>query len=107
MALLLQQAWHSPYAAELTSSLPLVAMDGTMRRRLRGTELRGEGRIKTGSLNSVRAIAGYARDEQNTTWAVVGIVNHPQAGRLQSALDAVLQQVRIAPRNPSIATAAR
>ncbi len=107
MALLLQQAWHSPYAAELTSSLPLVAMDGTMRRRLRGTELRGEGRIKTGTLNSVRAIAGYARDEQNTTWAVVGIVNHPQAARLESALDVVLQQVRLAPRNRSIATAAR
>ncbi|MDC6684969.1 D-alanyl-D-alanine carboxypeptidase, partial [Leclercia adecarboxylata] len=34
---LLQAAWRSPYSAEFISSMPLAAVDGTMRKRLRNT----------------------------------------------------------------------
>src|SRR5690606_19210659 len=46
MAQLLQDAWRSPYAAEFISSMPLAAMDGTMRKRLRSTNVAGKAHIK-------------------------------------------------------------
>lgn len=94
---MLQQAWRSPFAAELIASLPLVAMDGTMHNRLRDTGLRGEGHIKTGSLTNVRAVAGFTRDSNNTTWAVSAIVNTPSAWKSQAVLDDVLEAVHRLP----------
>ncbi len=105
MASLLQQAWESRFAAELIASLPLVAMDGTMRRRLGKAGMAGMGHIKTGSLRDVRSIAGFTRDENNTTWAVVAMVNHSQAWRTETILDSVIEQVHLAARPPSIDTA--
>ncbi|GGD09752.1 D-alanyl-D-alanine carboxypeptidase/D-alanyl-D-alanine endopeptidase [Halopseudomonas salina] len=100
MAMLLQQAWKSPYSAEFIASLPLAAMDGTMRRRLRNTSVAGQAHIKTGSLRSVRAIAGITRDANGQSWAVAAIVNHPAAGASREALDRVLTDVyRRAPTN--------
>ncbi|MDH1261596.1 D-alanyl-D-alanine carboxypeptidase/D-alanyl-D-alanine-endopeptidase [Pseudomonas sp. GD03944] len=90
MAKLLQAAWKSPYAAEFISSMPLVAMDGTMRKRLRNTALVGEAHIKTGTLNNVRAIAGYSRDSNGNSWAVVAILNDPRPWGASSILDQVL-----------------
>ena len=93
MAQLLSQAWQSPYAAEFVASMPLAAMDGTMRRRLRNTPVAGQAHIKTGSLRNVRAIAGITRDNNGQSWAVTAIVNHPAAGGARQALDIVLPDV--------------
>ncbi|MDO9623519.1 MAG: D-alanyl-D-alanine carboxypeptidase/D-alanyl-D-alanine-endopeptidase [Pseudomonas sp.] len=90
LAQLLQAAWKSPYAAEFISSMPLVAMDGTMRKRLHRTALVGEAHIKTGTLNNVRAIAGYSRDSNGNSWAVVAILNDPRPWGASSILDQVL-----------------
>ena len=90
MAALLQAAWKSPYAAEFMSSMPLVGMDGTMRKRLKQTAMAGEGHIKTGTLNTVRAIAGFSRDNNGNTWAVVAILNDPKPWGARSVLDQVL-----------------
>jgi D-alanyl-D-alanine carboxypeptidase/D-alanyl-D-alanine-endopeptidase (penicillin-binding protein 4) len=90
MAALLKAAWNSPYAAEFMSSMPLVGMDGTMRKRLRRTALAGGAHIKTGTLNTVRAISGFTRDAQGNTWAVVAILNHPRPWGASSILDQVL-----------------
>ncbi|OOE11674.1 D-alanyl-D-alanine carboxypeptidase/D-alanyl-D-alanine-endopeptidase [Stutzerimonas degradans] len=90
LANLLQAAWRSPYAAEFISSMPLAAVDGTMRKRLRNTEVAGKAHIKTGTLNTVRAIAGYSRDGDGNTWAVVAILNHPRPWGASSILDQVL-----------------
>ncbi|MHB8822967.1 MAG: D-alanyl-D-alanine carboxypeptidase/D-alanyl-D-alanine endopeptidase, partial [Pseudomonadaceae bacterium] len=90
LASLLQAAWRSPYAAEFISSMPLAAVDGTMRKRLRNTEVAGKAHIKTGTLNTVRAIAGYSRDGDGNTWAVVAILNHPRPWGASSILDQVL-----------------
>ena len=79
MANMLQAAWHSPYAAEYISSLPIAGTDGTMRKRLKTTALRGEAHVKTGTLNTVRAIAGYSRDNHGNTRAVVAILNASRA----------------------------
>ncbi len=104
---LLQDAWNSPYAADLMASMPIIAMDGTMARRLRDTALRGQGRIKTGSLDNVRSIAGFTRDEKNTTWAVVAIVNNTPAWNGQAVLDHVLYSLYFhPPEAPSLTQAA-
>jgi D-alanyl-D-alanine carboxypeptidase/D-alanyl-D-alanine-endopeptidase (penicillin-binding protein 4) len=90
LAQLLQAAWKSPYAAEFISSMPLVAMDGTMRKRLHRTALAGEAHIKTGTLNNVRAIAGYSRDSNGNSWAVVAILNDQRPWGASSILDQIL-----------------
>ncbi|MNQ75819.1 D-alanyl-D-alanine carboxypeptidase precursor [compost metagenome] len=90
MASLLQAAWKSPYAAEFISSMPLTGMDGTMRKRLKRTAMAGEAHIKTGTLNTVRAIAGFSRDINGNTWAVVAILNDPRPWGASSVLDQVL-----------------
>ena len=90
MATMLQSAWKSPYAAEFISSLPLTGMDGTMRKRLKRTAMAGEAHIKTGTLNTVRAIAGFSRDSNGTTWAVTAILNDPRPWGASAVLDQVL-----------------
>ena len=76
LALMLKNAANSAYAAEFQASLPVVAVDGTMRRRLTRHPIAGQARIKTGTLKNVRAIAGYSKDKDGNDWAVVAILNH-------------------------------
>jgi len=101
MAMLLQSAWNSPYAAEFISSLPLVAMDGTMRKRLKHTSLVGQAHIKTGSLKNVRAVAGFSRDSNGKNWAVVAILNDPKPWGASSVLDQVLVDLYRQPKSNS------
>ncbi|MDI9246075.1 D-alanyl-D-alanine carboxypeptidase/D-alanyl-D-alanine-endopeptidase [Marinobacter sp. CHS3-4] len=96
-AQILQHAWNSPFSADLMASLPLIGMDGTMARRLRDTGMDGEGRIKTGYLENVRSIAGYTRDDTDTTWAVVGMVNNNPAWNGQAVLDRILYSLHFRP----------
>jgi D-alanyl-D-alanine carboxypeptidase/D-alanyl-D-alanine-endopeptidase (penicillin-binding protein 4) len=99
MATILQAAWQSPYAAEFIASMPLVAMDGTMRKRLRRTALEGEAHIKTGTLNTVRAIAGFSRDSNGNTWAVVAILNDSRPWGASAILDQVLVDLYRQPKS--------
>lgn len=96
-AQILQHAWNSPFSADLMASLPLIGLDGTMARRLRNTGMDGEGRIKTGYLQDVRSIAGFTRDDTNTTWAVVGMVNNNPAWNGQAVLDRILYSLHFRP----------
>lgn len=98
MAMLLQAAWKSPYQAELMSALPIVGMDGTMRKRLKQSALAGEGHVKTGTLNTVRAIAGFSRDSNGNTWAVVAILNDSKPWGASSILDQALLSLYPQPR---------
>jgi D-alanyl-D-alanine carboxypeptidase/D-alanyl-D-alanine-endopeptidase (penicillin-binding protein 4) len=96
-AQILRHAWNSAFSADLMASLPLIGMDGTMARRLRDTGMDGEGRIKTGYLENVRSIAGFTRDDTNTTWAVVGMVNNDPAWNGQAVLDRILYSLHFRP----------
>ena len=75
---------HRFYFSRSIISLPLVAVDGTMKKRLTGAA--GRAHIKTGSLDGVRAVAGYVQRDDGK-WIVVGLVNHPQAADATAALD--------------------
>ena len=101
MAAMLHAAWKSPYAAEFISSMPLAAMDGTLRKRMRNTPLAGNAHLKTGTLNNVRALAGYSRDAQGHTWAVVAILNHPRPWGASAILDQVLLELHLQPASLS------
>ena len=91
LAALLNAAWRSPVMPELIASLPLVATDGTMRRRLRGEPVAGSAHVKTGLLSDARALAGYVLDRRGVRYIVVMIVNHPNAPQADGALDALLR----------------
>jgi D-alanyl-D-alanine carboxypeptidase/D-alanyl-D-alanine-endopeptidase (penicillin-binding protein 4) len=90
MADLLIAAYAGPTMPEFIASLPLAAVDGTMRKRLPGTPVAGHAHIKTGSLNEVRTVAGYVLDARGRRSAVVFFVNHPRAQAAQPAIDALL-----------------
>ena len=94
---LLAAAYASDVMPEFMSSLPVVAVDGTMRRRLRGESVSGHGHIKTGSLNGARSIAGYLLDRHGRRNVVVFMINHPNAAASQSAMDALLRWVYARP----------
>lgn len=87
---ILLNAWASPVMPELMASLPVAAVDGTMRRRLKSAEIAGQAHIKTGSLSGVRSIAGYVLDAQGNRAVVVFMVNHANAFNAQAAQDAML-----------------
>ena len=93
LAALLQAAWRSPVMPEFISSLPIVAADGTMRKRLLGGPVAGSAHIKTGLLNDARTIAGYVLDRQGRRQVVVMMVNHPRAPEADAAMDALLDAV--------------
>jgi len=55
---LLVDAYRSPYRNILMQSLAIAGVDGTMKRRLKKSRVRGRGFFKTGTLRDVRSIAG-------------------------------------------------
>jgi D-alanyl-D-alanine carboxypeptidase/D-alanyl-D-alanine-endopeptidase (penicillin-binding protein 4) len=90
---ILLAAWRSPVMPEFVASMPLVALDGTMRRRLNGQRVAGQGHIKTGSLVDVASIAGYVLNRGGRRVALVFMVNHPNANATLAAQDALLRWV--------------
>lgn len=93
LAQVLISAAASPVADLIRGSMPVVGVDGTMRSRLAGDPVAGNAWIKTGSLNDVRAIAGYVNASSGRRYAVVLLINGPRAEISQPAQDAVLRWV--------------
>jgi D-alanyl-D-alanine carboxypeptidase/D-alanyl-D-alanine-endopeptidase (penicillin-binding protein 4) len=76
---------------ELMASLPVVAQDGTMKRRLKFQGVAGNAHVKSGSLSDSRTLAGYVLDRNGRRLVVVFLVNDPNARASQPAHDAVLR----------------
>jgi D-alanyl-D-alanine carboxypeptidase/D-alanyl-D-alanine-endopeptidase (penicillin-binding protein 4) len=93
MGQLLLAAFRSPVMPEFIASMPIAAVDGTMRNRLHGTAVSGLAHIKTGSLNQVRTLAGYMLDKSGQRVVVVIFANHALVTQSRAAMDAVLQWV--------------
>lgn len=97
MSRLLQAASRSRNFSELESSLPIAAVDGTMKNRLNGnvngspSGAAGHAHLKTGSLKDVKSLAGYVRDKNGQNWVVVFMINHANAGRGTEAQDALIE----------------
>lgn len=93
LAAILRGAARSDQAALLRESLPLVGFDGTMKARFTGEPLAGRAWIKTGSLDQVRAIAGYVLAASGRMYAVALLVNGEQASSSRPLQDAFLRWV--------------
>jgi D-alanyl-D-alanine carboxypeptidase/D-alanyl-D-alanine-endopeptidase (penicillin-binding protein 4) len=93
LARLLLAADASPVREEFASSLAVAATDGTVARRFTNGTVAGQALLKTGTLDGVRAIAGYVIDAGGRRWVVVALVNHRNAVRVQGALDFLVQSV--------------
>ena len=89
LSALLQHAAKSPLAADLTDSLPVAGVDGTLRERTKS--IAGQAFLKTGSLRDVTALAGYANGQSGIRYIVVGLINHPNAGAARPALEALVE----------------
>jgi D-alanyl-D-alanine carboxypeptidase/D-alanyl-D-alanine-endopeptidase (penicillin-binding protein 4) len=91
---LLQHAAAHPYSAELESSLPILGVDGSVKKRLKESPAASHAHLKTGTLEGVKTIAGYVRSQGGREWAVVFFINHPNAKRGQAAQDALVEWVQ-------------
>lgn len=90
---LLAVAWQRPFMPEFIAAMPIAGLDGTARRRLADSPARGQAHIKTGTINGVRAFAGYVLDRNNRRHIVVMMVNDPEAAASRAAQDALMEWV--------------
>ncbi len=77
--------------SSLAADLPVAGRTGTLRRRLRGTAAEGTVRAKTGTLNEVAALAGFAHAASGDDLTFVVLVN----GTLATSV-ALTDQVAVA-----------
>lgn len=87
---LLLNARQSRYAAELVASLPIVGIDGTMSKRLKGEAGAGWGHFKTGTLKDTKALAGYLTTARGRQLVLAVQINTPA---LERRADAVLEDI--------------
>ena len=92
LGMLLDDAFHSVAMPELMASLPIYGLDGSLTRR-KESALFGRAHLKTGSLENVRAIAGYVIDAKGRYWSVVFMANGDKASETRKAQDALLTWV--------------
>ena len=72
---LLAYMYRRPTMPEYVASLSVVGVDGTMRRRLRGSPVKGQAHIKTGTVRGASGIAGYVLDRNGERWVVVALMD--------------------------------
>ncbi|HEX4333336.1 MAG TPA: D-alanyl-D-alanine carboxypeptidase/D-alanyl-D-alanine-endopeptidase [Usitatibacter sp.] len=90
LAQLLRAVWESPLMPEMASSMPIFAIDGTLKGRP-ASDAAGHAHLKGGTLTGVQSVAGYVVDRHGKRWILVMIVNHPNANAAQAAIDALVQ----------------
>jgi D-alanyl-D-alanine carboxypeptidase/D-alanyl-D-alanine-endopeptidase (penicillin-binding protein 4) len=90
---LLLAAYESNVRADYVSSLAVAATDGTVRKRFENDTVAEQAFLKTGSLEGVRAIAGYVFAPNGRSFVVVCFVNHRNAARAQVPLDVLVEWV--------------
>jgi D-alanyl-D-alanine carboxypeptidase/D-alanyl-D-alanine-endopeptidase (penicillin-binding protein 4) len=88
---ILALAYTKPFFKVFLDSLPLVGIDGTMKNRLH--DISGMASLKTGTLNNVRAIAGYISDGKGGYFAISAMVNSENANKSSPALDELVRWV--------------
>ena len=87
---MLVHAFASPVMPEFVSSLPVLGVDGTMAKRLHFQAIAGNAHIKGGTLDDVRAIAGYVLAASGKRYVLVCLVNDKNAELTAAAQNALL-----------------
>ena len=88
-----EAADRSAVREEFERSLAVAAFDGTVEHRFHDVAVAGQALLKTGSLEGVRALAGYVIETSGRRFTVVAIVNDRNAARAGPALDYLVQWV--------------
>ena len=94
MALLLRDAQHSPQQPEFEASLPIVGVDGTLKKRLHDSASVGHAHLKTGTLEGAKTVAGYVQSRSGKQWVLVFFINSPNAAAGGKAQDALIEWVQ-------------
>lgn len=94
---MLVSAYSSPVMPEFMASLPILAQDGTVKKRLNDSQSSGRAHLKTGSIDGVSAIAGYEIDANSHRHVLVMLVNHANAAASKSAQDALIEWIHLQP----------
>jgi D-alanyl-D-alanine carboxypeptidase/D-alanyl-D-alanine-endopeptidase (penicillin-binding protein 4) len=108
---LLREMWRRfPLMPEFVGSLPVAGKDGTIRWRMEGSEAVGRLRAKTGSLESVASLSGYAETPDGERLVFAVLVNDPPARaaavvRAVDAIGAALAAAGASPQRPGEAVA--
>jgi D-alanyl-D-alanine carboxypeptidase/D-alanyl-D-alanine-endopeptidase (penicillin-binding protein 4) len=92
---LLMHVYRSPTMTEFVPSLPIVGIDGTVRKRMQNEDIQGRALLKTGTLNGTRAIAGFMYTRSGHAYIVAVMQNEPgvHLGVGSKVQDALLQWV--------------
>ncbi|MDM0044707.1 D-alanyl-D-alanine carboxypeptidase/D-alanyl-D-alanine-endopeptidase [Variovorax dokdonensis] len=90
LAHMLQVAWRSPVMSELMASLPVVGVDGTLRRR--NLRSGATAHLKSGTMPEygVSGLAGYVDGNSGRRYVLVALANHANAAAARSAFDALV-----------------
>ena len=79
---------YSRYGTRWMKTLSIAGVDGTIKRRFRGTVVRNRAWMKTGTLNRVKNIGGYVKSRSSRLYTTVILVNTKQgrwkASKLQN-----------------------
>jgi len=84
----LLQVAYQQYGQRWLKTLSIAGVDGTIKRRFRGTVAQNRAWMKTGTLKRVKNIAGYVKSKEGKLYSVVILVNtkrgHFRAAKLQN-----------------------
>ena len=99
LAVLLRHAARHAQAQPFVQSLAVAGVSGTAARIARDprSPAHGNAFLKTGTLRDVTGLAGYVNAANGSRYAVVGFVNHPNAGAARPALEALVEWVAAQP----------
>jgi serine-type D-Ala-D-Ala carboxypeptidase/endopeptidase (penicillin-binding protein 4) len=98
---MLAYASQQPWGESFRSTLPVAGEDGTLEDRLKGTPAASHLQAKTGSLEHVRGISGYATTlhGENLVFSMLTNNNaapaHEQAAVLDAILTAMVEELRL------------
>lgn len=74
---LLFDAYQHPQHDAFINSLPIMGVDGTLKKRMKGSHVAGHAHLKTGTLNNAKALAGYVVADDGETYVVAILHNDP------------------------------
>jgi serine-type D-Ala-D-Ala carboxypeptidase/endopeptidase (penicillin-binding protein 4) len=88
---LLRYVSRQPWGADYISTFPIAGVDGTLENRLKGTAASGRILAKTGSLEHVRAMSGYATTlrGEHLIFTIFGNNNPSHGHDATAAMDAI------------------
>ena len=78
---------YAHYGQRWMDTLSIAGVDGTIKKRFRGTIVKNRAWMKTGTLKRVKNISGYVKSKEGKLYTVVILVNTKQGNWRASALE--------------------